>query len=645
MFKTFLTATSAAALLCLSPVALSAAAAKTGKPIATADELATRPAIPQVTVSPDGTKIAYRVAQSKKGDYAIEVREIANMAKKPVRLGSAKMDITGFSWISDDQILVNFRQQTGRQVKKQNRGTFQGQTAIMNADGSGRPVTLYPDLEVISEMVSDPGSVLVRTRRGQRGRNVDNYVMNVETGALRKHSNNGTKQVFRDKDGNPFLAVEDRPDRGGTTYYIGTGGDDWKEILTVPDTDFSAKVFPLGLHPAKDGVLLAASNISPTGAKTEFADVYEIDRTTGQMTRLWGKPGQDITSAVYDPSSAEQGRVAGFRYYDAQGRPQTQWLSRKVKTMYDNVEGALPGHDISITSANRDNTVYTVVARKNAGVPTHYVVAGSDVIPVGPARALKPNQLSDKRYVEYPSKDGTVKVPAYVTVPKTGNAPYPAIVMPHGGPFVEWRPTGFDEWTQFLASQGYVVIDPLFRGTEGLGRSFLEGGYANWGEEMNDDMDAAIPYLAAQGLIDPDKVAMFGWSHGGYASVAAAMRSPQMYRCTIPGAAVTDLGQQNSGFADDRDSRRFLQATYKGLDPIKNVEKISVPMLVIHGELDQRVMKEQADVLLKEMDKQGKPYRKLYLPKADHFSNTLTYDDRLAMYNEISDFLKNECGM
>lgn len=648
----------AGAAVLFSP-ALSAHA-KVAEPTIAIEEIAARPVITSVSVSPDGKRVAYRVAQSREGDYAIEVRDLSDISGDPVRLGSKVMNITGFRWIGKNQLLVDFVQQTGDQVKQQNVGTFQNNSAIMNADGSGRPVELFPDLRLIAALPDDPNHVIVRTNR-QRALtmdelkrksmtissavNPDYYRMNVRTGAMRKYSSPDSKNVFfHDGEGNPVMASEYRADRGGDVFYVRMpGSDSWNEIGMLPDTDMTAKVYPLGFHPTKDDTLLVSSNITPSGV-TEYAQVYEVSMS-GDWKKLWSLDNQDVTGAVYNPRSGQTNKVVGFNYWGDDGKPRIQWLSRAEKNRYEQVKGIFPDHDIFIGGADTDGDTYSFFARKGAGIGSQYVVDGGNVIPLGPVRGVSNDvAATDQMYITYPSKDGTM-IPAYVTLPKVGKAPYPAIVMPHGGPYVEWRPYGFDEWSQFLASNGYAVIDPLFRGTEGLGRKFLAEGHAEWGQRMNDDMDAAIPYLAEKGIIDADKVAMFGWSHGGYASIAAAMRSPQVYQCTIPGAAVADLGQQNSGFADGRRARRFLGATYKGLNPIENVDKVSVPMLLIHGELDQRVMREQSDAFAKKLEDAGKPFKYVVLEKADHFNNTLSYDNRVEMYEAMTDFLKNDCGM
>lgn len=653
---------SALTLGALSVSAISSVAdAKVTAPAISIEEIAARPVITNVDVSPDGKRVAYRVAQSRNGDYAIEVREMANLQKDPVRLGSAVMNITGFRWISDRQLLVDFVQQTGDQIKQQNQGTFQNNRAIMNADGEGRPVELYPDLQLVAGLPNDPNNIVVRTNRQRaltmedlmmKGQSIssvtnpDYYRMNVETGALRKFASPGSKDaLLRDDNGFAVLGSEYRADQGGDVFYIRSPGEEnWRELVLLPNTDMTASFDVFGFHPSKQDTLFISSNITPTGT-TEFAEVYEVSLKTGEWKKLWAREGQDITSAVYDPRAGKGNRVVGFDYWDDNGKPQIKWLSRNAKNRFDQVQAIFPGQYVNIMTADRDGDTYSFFAREGAGVGTMYVVDGGNVIPLGPVRGFSNDvAATEQKFIKYPSKDGTM-IPAYVTIPKVGKAPYPAIVMPHGGPFIEWRPYGFDEWAQFLASNGYVVIDPLFRGTVGHGRQFLAGGHAEWGQTMNDDMDAAIPYLAKQGLIDPDKVAMFGWSHGGYASIAAAIRSPQVYQCTIPGAAVADLGQQNSGFADNRRARRFLGKTYKGLNPVDHVDEVSVPMLLIHGELDQRVMKEQSDIFARKLDAANKPYKYVVLEKADHFSNTLTFDNRVTMYEAMTDFLKNECGM
>ena len=634
------------------------AGAKTVKPTASAEEWATRPALRNVQVSPDGKKVAYRVAQTRKGEYYVEVRETGNLKKKPVKLGSSKMDITSFRWISNNQLIIDFRQQVGRQVKNQNEGTFRSKRAIMNADGSGRPVALPDDVSVMADLIDDPNHVLVQTNKMQdltfdemraKGmtasaiQNPDYYTMNVKSGALRKHSASEARQVAFDQNGNRRLSSEYRPDRGQQVFSVKRVGDEnWTEVFALSDSDLGGVFTPLGAHPTKPDTFYVSTNRA-NGGRTDKSDVYEMTMD-GTMTRVWGKSNQDILSAQLSPNQMSEDKVEGFVYYDDEGKRAVKWISKAAKNRHDQLAATFPGKTVRVTSASQDGKTYVAFVQDDLSIGRFYLVTPAGVQPIGPARGLDDSQLAEQRYVEYTARDG-MKIPAYITIPKNAQAPYKTIVMPHGGPNVSYRPGEFDEWSQFLASNGYLVIDPLFRGTTGLGEKHTTSGYSKWGEEMSDDMDDGVKYLVSQGLTDPDKVAMFGWSFGGYSAFAAAMRSPQIYKCTIPGAAVGDLGSQNAGFSDFRRTRRILKATYNGLNPIDNIDKVSVPMLIIHGELDQRVRLNQSQELVKKLEAAGKPHRNLVLPKADHFNDTIDYDNRVAMYKEMLDFLEKDCGM
>jgi dipeptidyl aminopeptidase/acylaminoacyl peptidase len=141
---------------------------------------------------------------------------------------------------------------------------------------------------------------------------------------------------------------------------------------------------------------------------------------------------------------------------------------------------------------------------------------------------------------------------------------------------------------------------------------------------------------------------MFGWSYGGYAALVAATRTPQIYQCVIAGAAVADQLQQVNYYRWQlRGSQKERQMAYRegSINPIDEVEKVNVPMLLIHGDVDQRVPITHANRYRKELDKHNKNYKYLELEGADHFSNTLFFHHQIALYESMIDFLANDCGM
>jgi dipeptidyl aminopeptidase/acylaminoacyl peptidase len=164
---------------------------------------------------------------------------------------------------------------------------------------------------------------------------------------------------------------------------------------------------------------------------------------------------------------------------------------------------------------------------------------------------------------------------------------------------------------------------------------------------MQDDKDDGALYLVEEGLVDPDRIAMFGWSYGGYAALVAAAREDQIYQCVIAGAAVSDpLMQVNYYRFQLRGTGALEQLNMwdDSISPLEEAAKVNVPMLIIHGDVDQRVPLDHAKKYLRELDKHGKPYKYVELEGADHFSNTLFYHHQLKLYESIIDFLQNDCG-
>jgi dipeptidyl aminopeptidase/acylaminoacyl peptidase len=221
--------------------------------------------------------------------------------------------------------------------------------------------------------------------------------------------------------------------------------------------------------------------------------------------------------------------------------------------------------------------------------------------------------------------------------------------MPHDGPFVQ-EFVNYDEWAQMLANNGYMVLQPQYRGSLGYGAGFhrvaIEGG-GQGGYKMQDDKDDGALYLVEQGLADKDRMAMFGWSYGGYAALIAASRTPQIYQCVMAAAAINDTERQADYYRHLlRGHRRnqHLSMWDDSISPIDEVEKVNVPVLLIHGSADQRVPAEQARKYQRLLEKYGKDHRYIELDGAGHLSSVLSFEQRLEFYTAIIDYLRDECG-
>jgi len=255
------------------------------------------------------------------------------------------------------------------------------------------------------------------------------------------------------------------------------------------------------------------------------------------------------------------------------------------------------------------------------------------------------------RRITYPAGDG-LQIPAYLTLPRGRPATNLAlVVLPHGGPAA--RDTAdFDWWSQALADQGYAVLRPNYRGSR-LGQSFMEAGFGQWGRKMQTDLSDGVRYLVAQGMVDPARVCIVGASYGGYAALAGVTLDPGVYRCAISVAGLSDLKRMLQWVDEDHMSRaniaqrywdRFMGVTgpddtsLDAISPIKHLDAISVPVLLIHGKDDTVVPYEQSDLMYDALRRAKKPVNLVTLKHEDHWLSRS--ETRLQMLQASVDFLR-----
>ena len=310
---------------------------------------------------------------------------------------------------------------------------------------------------------------------------------------------------------------------------------------------------------------------------------------------------------------------------------------------YNSIKALFKGKYVSIRSRSADDNAIVIqtTAAKDPG--TYYLLKNKNKLEKIAEKfpLLKPEHLSKVKYISYKARDGR-KIPAYVTIPK-GKKPYPAVIMPHGGPWVR-DVVIYDEWAQLMAHHGYLVIQPQYRGSTGFGLEHWKAADKQWGLAMQDDLDDGMQFLVKKGLADPDRLIMFGWSYGGYAAFAGSMRKNNIYQCTIAGAGVSSLTRIVATLLDNRFMRESAGPYYKGVSPLETVENVNVPILVIHGDIDQRVPVKQSRLFVDELEELGKDYKYIELDGADHFSSTLYYHHKTEFYSELLNWLDNKCG-
>ena len=264
---------------------------------------------------------------------------------------------------------------------------------------------------------------------------------------------------------------------------------------------------------------------------------------------------------------------------------------------------------------------------------------------------LDPRMMGERRPLSFDSKDG-MKIHAYLTLPKQhADSKLPLVVLPHGGPFYVRDGWKFDPEAQMLASRGYAVLQVNFRGSSGYGSAYINAGTNQWGTGMIDDIAAGTQHLIGQGLVDAQRICIYGASYGGYAALMSAVRYPELYRCAVGYAGVYDLARQkrDSDTARTKLGRSYLefalgsdQATLEANSPIRHLDKLKAAVMIAHGEQDQRTPFSQAEDLRDALKARQYPFEWLSYPLEGHGFYRL--ENREAFYTKLLQFLDQHIG-
>lgn len=264
---------------------------------------------------------------------------------------------------------------------------------------------------------------------------------------------------------------------------------------------------------------------------------------------------------------------------------------------------------------------------------------------------IDPNQMAERRPMTFTARDGTV-LEAILTLPRgVGERNLPMVLMPHGGPIGIEDTWFFDDDAQFLASRGYLVLQVNFRGSGGRGVDFRQAGYKQWGTGIQNDLIDGVKWAIAQKFADPNRICIFGASFGGYSALMAPIRAPGMFKCAVGYAGVYDMGLlykkgdthlsetgRNALRLEMGDNKSELDAN----SPAYLAEKIDVPVLLIHGEDDQRAPFAQFKAMRAALDAAHKPYEYLTKPGEGHGF----YDEKnnIELFNTLQAFLEKHIG-
>ena len=342
---------------------------------------------------------------------------------------------------------------------------------------------------------------------------------------------------------------------------------------------------------------------------------------SGAMSMIASNPRVDISGVV----RVGRGRkVIGYSFTDE--FTEVVYFDPEYEKLATALGKALPKSPlIHFSGSSNDNQKMLIFAGADTQPGTYMFLDRptkklSTIAEVRPE--LSGRALASVKAVTYAAADGT-KIPAYVTMPAGASGKsMPAVVLPHGGPSSrdEW---GFDWLPQFLAARGYVVIQPQYRGSAGYGEDFLNGNaLKNWRTAMSDIADSAR-YLAKEGIADPNRIAIVGWSYGGYAALQSVAIEPSLYKAAVAIAPVTDLAQLKKDAEHYNNARLVAEQIGTGPhvaegSPVRLAGNIRVPVLLFHGDLDINVDVGHSERMNSALKKAGKTVQYTRYPDLDH---------------------------
>lgn len=597
--------------------------------------------VEQISLSPDGTRVVFLTPVGKGNAAMVGVVGSKEPARPILRAVDDSSILTSCRWASATRILCSMAIE---QVVDNKRIGFSRMLSLA-VDGSDGKVLSAADSRdalgirqnggrVIDWQVGDGSGQVLMTRA---------FVPEYTTGshATRSREGLGVEQVdpvtlkrkivepprknatayISDQHGNVRVMGFEGTDRaemltGETRYYYRKAGSrDWVPLSTTDASDEDSGFSPYAVDAAENAVYGFEN-------KDGRRALYRIS-LDGSLKRelVFARPDVDVDSLV---RLGRSGRVVGVSW--ATDKRHIRYFDPKLTALADALSKALPGlPQVSIIDAS-DNEQQLLLWAGGDTDPGHYYVFDKptrqlkEIILARPA--LVGVTLAPVKPMTYTASDGT-QIPAYLTLP-VGKDPrgLPAIVMPHGGPSArdEW---GFDWLAQYFAARGYAVIQPNYRGSSGYGDSwFVDNGFKSWRTAIG-DIDDAGRWLLKQGIADPDKLAIVGWSYGGYAALQSGVLEPGLFKAIVAVAPVTDLARLKrdaEGFTNARLVQRFVgdgPHVDEG-SPAQHADRIIVPVLIFHGDRDTNVDVGHARLMEDRLRARGKRVELVIYRGLDH---------------------------
>ena len=578
-------------------------------------------------ISPDGNHIAYmKPWKSRMNVFVMDM-----ITKKEARLTSSQeRGVYGFAWLTNKRI----------GYIKDEGGNENMHFYAVNIDKSNEiDLTPFENVQarIIDDLEDDPNHIII----GLNKRNPqihDPYRINVNDGKMDMIAENpgNISEWMTDHDGKLRIAITS----DGVNTSILHRASESEKFESILTTDFKVSVSPLFFTFDNKNLYVASNRGRDKSA------VFKFDLNNAQEEKLIFEHDEvDVSGLMY---SRKRKVLTGVNYTVAKN--EITFFDTWREDIQQKLEENLPGYEVGITSFSEDEAKAVVVtySDKSRGTYYYYDIDKNKLTELGKASPwLNEEDMSDMKPVQYRSRDGLV-INGYLTLPKgTNGKNLPVIVNPHGGPWHRdsW---GYKSEIQFLANRGFAVFQMNFRGSTGYGREFWEKSFKQWGKSMQDDISDGVNWLIDEGIANPDRIAIYGASYGGYATLAGLTFTPDLYACGIDYVGVSSLFTFMESMPPywelyrkmlyemvghpDKDKELLASAS-----PLLHIDKIKVPLFIAQGANDPRVKKSESDQIVEALQNAGIDVP--YMVKNDEGHGFYNEENQFDFYREMEIFL------
>ena len=582
-------------------------------------------------ISPDGSFYSFMAPYKKRMN--IFIQKIGDSSATQLTFEEAR-DIAGYFWPNNEQIVF----------LKDEAGDENFHLFGVNIDGSN-PIG-FTDFEgvraqIIDDLPDQKDFVVIGLNK--RNKQVfDPYRLNLKTGEISMLAENpGNIQGWMfDHDGKLRLATAIVDGVNQSILYRENEEDEFKTIITTNFKEgFNPQFFTFD-----NKNIIGSSNLG-----RDKSAIVEFDPVTAKEVKvLYANDDYDVNGVGY----SRKRKVITAAYFES-WKSERHYFDSTSKATFEKIQKQLAGYEIGITGVNKDENILILRTYSDKSLGAYYIYNSEDdkmekIVNVSPW--IDENEMSNQLPIAYQSRDG-LKINGYLTLPKGYNMEnaknLPVVINPHGGPWARdsW---GFNPEIQFLANRGYAVLQMNFRGSTGYGRKFFEASFKKWGREMQDDITDGTKWLIDKGIADSTRIAIYGGSYGGYATLMGLVKEPKMYAAGVDYVGVSNmftfmktippywepmLEMMYEMVGDvEKDSTMLREVS-----PVFHVDKIKAPLFIAQGANDPRVNVDESDQMVRAMKEKGIEVE--YLVKKDEGHGFRNEENRFEFYRAMEKFL------